>query len=169
MSENAFTGVLLKVGTRLDCCVFPTVGLWQTAQPTALNNWPPLVIDCAETRCPLSTTAPGFGGARRRMKLANAETSSITAGAGVWCGFDASSGYPLPPRPKQLAGRPKTCSSSGVGRSCVNSRLLMPISTLYASPAKICSDLFCAFQPNREMVPSLPLLLKSPLIPRLLF
>jgi len=37
-----------------------------------------------------------------------------------------------------------------------------PCSTLYASPAKIDSDLFCAFQPNRVMEPSLPLRLKCP-------
>jgi hypothetical protein len=29
----------------------------------------------------------------------------------------------------------------------------MPISTLYASPAKMCPDLFCALQPKRVMVP----------------
>src|SRR5579859_1987895 len=32
----------------------------------------------------------------------------------------------------------------------------------------MCSDLFCAFQPKRLMVPSLPLWLKSPAIPKLL-
>src|SRR6516162_7932887 len=42
----------------------------------------------------------------------------------------------------------------------------MPISTLYASPANITSDLFCAFQPKRVMVPSLPLRLGYPEIPR---
>jgi hypothetical protein len=44
--------------------------------------------------------------------------------------------------------------------------LVIPISTLYASPANSSSDLFCAFQPNRAMVPSLPLLLVWPLIVR---
>jgi hypothetical protein len=29
----------------------------------------------------------------------------------------------------------------------------MPILTLYASPEKMSSDLFCAFQPKRETVP----------------
>src|SRR5882757_5140680 len=32
----------------------------------------------------------------------------------------------------------------------------------------MCSDLFCAFQPKREIVPSLPLWLKVPEMPRLL-
>src|SRR5580704_16282980 len=32
----------------------------------------------------------------------------------------------------------------------------------------MCSDLFCAFQPKRVMVPSLPLRLKAPPIPKLL-
>src|SRR5580698_7306248 len=32
----------------------------------------------------------------------------------------------------------------------------------------MCSDLFCAFQPNRLIVPSLPLWLKAPEMPRLL-
>ncbi len=43
-------------------------------------------------------------------------------------------------------------------RSFWNSSFEMPISTLYASPENISSDLFCAFQPNRATVPSLPLL-----------
>ena len=41
-------------------------------------------------------------------------------------------------------------------RSLWKSSLVMPISTLYASPEKRVSDLFWAFQPKREMVPSLP-------------
>ena len=47
-------------------------------------------------------------------------------------------------------------------RSGWNSSLVMPISTLYASPENISRDLFWAFQPNRVIVPSLPLLLVSP-------
>src|ERR1700688_2944635 len=45
------------------------------------------------------------------------------------------------------------------------SSLVTPISTFDASPANIIKDLFCAFQPKRVMVPSLPLLLRVPLIP----
>src|SRR5579864_6585280 len=42
------------------------------------------------------------------------------------------------------------------------SSLVTPISTFDASPANISNDLFCAFQPKRVMVPSLPFLLKFP-------
>src|SRR6266700_3852829 len=42
----------------------------------------------------------------------------------------------------------------------------MPCSTLYASPENKSSDLFCAFHPNRAIVPSLPLLLVTPEIVR---
>ena len=41
----------------------------------------------------------------------------------------------------------------------------MPISTLYASPENSSSDWFCAFQPKREIVPSLPLRFRRPLMP----
>ena len=41
----------------------------------------------------------------------------------------------------------------------------MPISTLYASPEKIWSDLFWAFQPNRVIVPSFPFRFGRPKIP----
>ncbi len=50
-------------------------------------------------------------------------------------------------------------------RSDWKSSLEMPISTLYASPEKISSDLFCAFQPKRAIVPSLPLRLTVVLLP----
>jgi hypothetical protein len=39
-------------------------------------------------------------------------------------------------------------------RFCGKRSLLTPISTLYASPENINKDLFCAFQPNRVIVPS---------------
>src|SRR5262245_41417702 len=38
----------------------------------------------------------------------------------------------------------------------------MPISTLYASPENNNRDLFCAFQPNRAMVPSVAVLFVTP-------
>ncbi len=47
-------------------------------------------------------------------------------------------------------------------RSCGKSSLVIPISTLYASPENSRSDLFWAFQPNRAMVPSLPFLFVAP-------
>lgn len=50
-------------------------------------------------------------------------------------------------------------------RFCGKRSLLTPISTLYASPENINKDLFCAFQPNRVIVPSLPLRLGNPEIP----
>src|SRR5579863_6248925 len=43
--------------------------------------------------------------------------------------------------------------------------LVTPISTLEAAPAKINSDLFCAFQPKRLTVWSLALVLNLPLMP----
>ena len=49
-----------------------------------------------------------------------------------------------------------------------NASLVIPISTLYASPEKTSRDGFCAFQPNRLMRPSLPFRLTRPLIPRAL-
>src|SRR5947199_64275 len=51
-------------------------------------------------------------------------------------------------------------------RSVWNSSLLIPISTLYASPENIRSDLFCAFHPKRAIVPSLPFLFVCPLTVR---
>src|SRR5882672_2711831 len=51
-------------------------------------------------------------------------------------------------------------------RSVWKISLVIPISTLYASAENSSSDLFCAFQPNRAMVPSLPLLLVWPEIAR---
>ena len=49
----------------------------------------------------------------------------------------------------------------------MNASLVIPISTLYASPEKISRDGFCAFQPNRPMRPSLPFRLTRPLMPKL--
>ena len=72
-------------------CVEPTVGLWQVAHPIALNKELPAAIVCEGTCCPFNTTPPAGGGARVRMKLANAETSSRTA-APADPGLFASSG-----------------------------------------------------------------------------
>jgi hypothetical protein len=83
---------VLNAGTKFDTCGMPGVGLWQVAQPIELNKALPLEIKCAETGCPLSTTPPVGGGARNRMKLANAETSSGTAAFGVDFGLEVSSG-----------------------------------------------------------------------------
>src|SRR6266481_6675116 len=165
MSENAFTGALPNPAVMLDGCVVPTVGLWQTAQPMALNRARPLLMEVE----PPGVVAEAGGGASMRMKLANAVTSYSTAALVVSSGFVESSGYPFPDRFRQFAGNPlPNASSPGSGRSWGNSRLEMPISTLYAPPEKMCSDLFCAFHPNRVMVPSLPLRLNVPAMPKLL-
>ena len=77
--ERIHRGRCSATGTKFDAWVEPGVALWQVAQPTDLNREPPAEIADAETCCPFSTTPPAGGGARNRMKLANAETSSKTA------------------------------------------------------------------------------------------
>ncbi len=115
---------------------------------------------------PPGTVVDGVGGAGIRINNANLITSlDVPRFVALKCVM--SSGVALM---RQFAGRPKPPvpslpSSPGSGRSCVNASLLTPCSTLYASPAKITSDLFCAFQPKRLIVPSLPLWLKVPLVP----
>src|ERR1700716_4004794 len=52
-------------------------------------------------------------------------------------------------------------------RSLGKSSLVTPISTLAPSPENSSNDLFCAFQPNRVMVWSLPFVLKWPAMPSL--
>src|SRR6478609_12204438 len=64
-----------------------------------------------------------------------------------------------------LSSGVKLVAQPPVVLSLVKSSLVMPISTLEASPENISIDLFCAFQPNLVMVPSLPLVLKRPVIP----
>src|ERR1043165_296840 len=114
---------------------------WQCTQPTLSNS--------AEPRVAAADKGAGVGGADRRMKFANCTMSEV------------------PPSLVEIG-------SSGVGlktqpgtaeRSLVKPSLLTPCSTLYASPAKKVSDLFCAFQPNLVTVPSLPLVLRRPLMP----
>src|SRR5579864_9434589 len=102
MSENAGTGWLLKAFTKFEACVFPGDRLWQVAQPIELNSADPLEIELCGTVLPFSTTEPVGGGARKRMKLAKAETSSRTAAFDVWVGLDVSSGYPPPLRFRQF-------------------------------------------------------------------
>src|SRR5215475_11686947 len=92
ISENAGTGWLLNAATKLEDWVLPGEGLWQVAQPIELNSWDPLVSEVCGTALPFRTTPPGGGGARKRMKLEKAETSSRTAALVVWFGFTVSSG-----------------------------------------------------------------------------
>src|SRR5262249_6366466 len=101
----------------------------------------------------------GTAAALRRMKIVK-----FSIREEIWL---ASSPAVLP------VGMMTWALSSGVGlvahpplvRSLVNSWWGIPISRLEASPENISMDLFCAFQPNLVMVPSLPLVLNRPAMP----
>jgi hypothetical protein len=99
------------------------------------------------------TVADGVGWSRKFMKFAKSSMSSAS-GSVLFDAVIESFGvfaYLLQP---------------GVSsRFCGKRSLLTPISTLYASAENINKDLFCAFQPNRVIVPSLPLRLGNPEIP----
>src|SRR4029079_19522537 len=92
----------------------------------------------------------GCGSDDRRMNAANI----VVSAAPPVVVSVASSGF-------ELNTQPETAE-----RSLLNSSFDTPCSTLYASPANTSSDLFCAFQPNRVTVPSLPLRLSSPPTPQ---
>ena len=99
----------------------------------------------------------GVGGASIRMKSAKASMSERTAvlgleaGVGLGVKLSVSSGVALKRQP-------------GVSsRSWGKSWFVTPISTLYASPAKMIRDLFCAFHPKRVIVPSFALMFALPL------
>src|SRR6266403_312187 len=81
------------------------------------------------------------------------EYGEVASGPGSTC--ELSSGVALK---RQSTGS----ISPELARSSANNSLVTPISTLYASPANSSSVAFCAFQPNRVMVPSLPLRLGRP-------
>ena len=87
----------------------------------------------------------GVGGARKRWKLAKFSMALI------WRTLAVTS-----------LGTVANWQFGVSSRSIWNSSLVIPISTLYASPEKSSSDWFCAFQPNREIVPSLPFRLTPP-------
>ena len=115
-----------------DICVMPAVGLWQVAQPIELNNGAAIGDRAGETCCPFSTTPPGGGGARnphevgeRRNVIQNRCVRRLRWVGGVF--RIAASG-----EVQAVRGQPcdRCWSSPGSGRSCVNSTLLMPISTL---------------------------------------
>src|SRR6202451_665980 len=103
-------------------------------------------MDCG-VGLPGMPSAEGGGGARKRMKSANA-TMSLGIWALDWLKFVRSSGVVL-----------NIQDAGAFARSSGNSSLVTPISTLYASPAKTSSDLFWAFHPKRMIDPSLPLML----------
>ena len=118
------------------------VGVWQWAQPISTNS--------RDTRFTVLSLGPRAGGARNIMKLAKLVGSSNTA-ASV-----------SPPMWKVSLGGADGEQLGVSSRSVGNRKFVMPISTLYASPAKISSDLFCAFQPKRLTVPSLALRFSAP-------
>jgi len=68
-----------------------------------------------------------------------------------------------------VLGVATAAQSAFSSRFCGNNSFVTPTSTLYASPEKSSSDLFCAFHPKRVIVPSLRLVLKRPRIPSALF
>src|ERR1700722_1098827 len=124
-------------------------GVWQWMQPIFAKVARPFSLE--------GVADAGVGGASMRMKSANASMSERTAvfelpeveGAGVK--LTVSSGVGLKRQP-------------GVSsRSCGKSWFEIPISTLYASPANMSKDLFCAFHPKRVMVPSFALRFTFPL------
>src|SRR5712664_2594196 len=96
------------------------LGVWQNEQPTELNRDLPLEIEVA----PPGVVVEGMGGASSRMNCANPSTSLSTPEPAA-AKLVMSSGYPTFSRFRQLVTRPPgcVCSSSGKGRSWVNSSL----------------------------------------------
>ncbi len=99
-----------------------SAGEWQTLQPMALKRLFPLLIDVA----PPGVVVEGTGGASRRMNMAN-DTVSLSVPTADVLKLVWSSGVAFN---LHCDGRPVVWSSRGSGRSCVNSSLLTPISTL---------------------------------------
>src|SRR5579859_5841575 len=118
--------------------------LWHRLHPMLLNS-----------DCPFSSDevcVVGTGGAERRMNAAK---------------LIMSEGVVLPPEPMLVwsSGVALNTQPAVTPRSFGKTSFDTPCSTLYASPAKISSDLFWAFQPKRVTVPSLPLVFRRPPIP----
>src|SRR2546429_7246555 len=112
----------------------------------AENRFRPLAMD--------GVSGAGVGGANMRMNSVNRSVSLAVPVGETAVISDVFSGRGLKRHP-------------GVSdRSWGKSSFVTPISTLYASPEKTRRDLFCAFQPKRVMVPSLPLRFSRPEIPR---
>ena len=70
MSLNRLAVALLRLEVSADAEVV-SEGVWQTAQPMALNSDRPLLMDVE----PPGVVVEGVGGARKRMKFAKATTS----------------------------------------------------------------------------------------------
>src|SRR6266852_4127912 len=147
-SEYRFTGCMLSAAT-VDLLVV-NEGVWHSAHPVLVNWLLPLAIELA----PPGVSGEGIGGARKRMKIENCSMSLST-----WNGVVASMLV-------TLFGTVANWQLRVSSRSVWKISLVIPCSTLYASPANKSSDLFCAFQPKRAMVPSLPFLLVMPVIVR---
>src|SRR5437773_320596 len=143
MSENG-SNVALLSGAKGDGPVV-SVGVWQSPHPTAMKTARPAIVD--------ADPSPGDGGPRKRMNAANKTVSPET-----------SAGVPesTPPLLVWSSGDPLNTQPGTADRSLVKFSFETPCSTLYASPAKIISDLFCAFQPNFVTVPSFPDVLSRP-------
>src|SRR5580765_430372 len=121
MSENRFTFCLLRAATVVLSGVL-SVGVWQRAQPTSVKRWRPLAIENDEAPGKLVT---GVGAARKRWKLAKLTIAGSARTLGV-----------------TSLGTVAVWQPGVSSRSCWNASLVIPISTLYASPEKIRSDLF---------------------------
>src|SRR6266478_3710509 len=96
-----------------------SVGVWHRAQPTRWNRLAPFRADWAVT----PGGSAGVGGAARRMKMSKFTRSEVVPSVGL----ESS---------KPLNTHPGTALLS-LGKVS----LVTPDSTLYASPAKIFSDL----------------------------
>jgi hypothetical protein len=102
----------------------------------------------------------GVGGASKRMNRAKLVVSGLLSDTVL---------------PLLIASTVLTVSSGrGLGEHCGealefrllgNKSLVTPSSTLYASPANISMDMFCAFHPNRVIFPVLPLRLNCAEMP----
>src|SRR2546422_1453764 len=102
---------------------------------------------------PPGVVRDGVGGARKRIKKANFSIAFNPAGVPVASVLVTSFGV--------VANWHAGFSSRSVG----NISLLIPISVAYARAALSNRDLFWAFQPNREIVPSTLLWLARPPMP----
>src|SRR5262252_1548097 len=121
----------------------------------ALNVALPLLIDWA----PPGVVVEGVGGASNRIKFVNFWIAGVASAAEI---ADASGPFAKLPRLNPSFGTVVPWHAGSSLRSVGKMSLLIPISTLYASAEKSSSDLFCAFQPKRAIVPSLPFLFVVP-------
>src|ERR1700753_3030779 len=115
------------------------VGLWHRAQPVDVNS----SLPC----CALAVNAIGCGASTKRMNMVNISQAGMS-----FVGWVNRSSSPRTDRGTSNGSYDRLHESTSL-RMIGKRSLLMPISTLYASPAKMLMEPFCAFQPNREIVP----------------